>query len=137
MAVGGGLPSPAQTIDQNTTTNPNQQIPVIQMTAASTPPSPPGVTIPQWILQLIPVIALLAGAVMVFAQQRADVEQLKESLIEIKTIQSTQTQQFVSKQIFELKMNETEKTQTQMNQRFDKLESLLNGLYDRLPAKQK
>lgn len=123
------------TTDPNMIAPPQQQQVIMQQAA---PPAPPnnGLTIPGWVLQLIPIIALLAGAIMVFAQQRADVEQLKQGLVKIEEVQTTQTQQFVSKQIFDLKMIENEKYQAQMNARFDKLEGLINGLYDRLPAKQ-
>lgn len=110
---------------------------VFVQAAPSQPPSNGGgLTIPSWVLQLIPIVALLAGAIMVFAQQRADVEQLKQSLVKIEEMQTTQTQQFVSKQIFDLKMLENEKYQAEMSRRFDKLETLISGLYDRLPPKQ-
>jgi hypothetical protein len=100
--------------------------------AAPSPPLPPNITIPGWVVQILPVIVIVTGAVAVFAQQRADVDQLKTSLIELKSANSA----FVSKQVFEIKMNEYDKYQAQMNARFDKLEGLINGLYDRLPSKQ-
>lgn len=95
-----------------------------------------GITIPSWILQILPIIALLVGSATVFAQQRADVEQLKVALTELKTIQSQQPQQYVSKQVFDLKMLESEKYQAQLTARLDKIENLINGLYDRLPPKR-
>lgn len=102
------------------------------------PPTPPsGITIPSWIIQLIPVLALLVGAVMVFAQQRADVDQLKQGLVEIKATQLQFNTQFVPQRIFDLKMAETERNQAEMNKRFDKIEDLINGLYKRLPSRDR
>ncbi len=95
-----------------------------------------GLTIPSWALQVVPLILLLAGSATVFAQQRADVDQLKEAVAEIKILQNQQPQQYVSKQIFDMKMTENEKNQTQLNGRLDKIENLISGLYDRLPAKR-
>ncbi len=86
-------------------------------------------------MQILPVLLVLVGAVSAFAQQRADVEQLKQTMVRYEEIQREQSDRFVSKQIFDLKMNENEKYQIQMNSRFDKLEGLINGLYDRLPKR--
>lgn len=107
-------------------------------TMSPTPPTTSktlGVTIPAWIMQILPVLLVLVGAVSAFAQQRADVEQLKQTMVRYEEIQREQSDRFVSKQIFDLKMNENEKYQIQMNSRFDKLEGLINGLYDRLPKR--
>lgn len=95
-----------------------------------------GLTIPSWVLQAVPVIMVLVGSATVFAQQRADVEQLKEAVAEIKVLQNQQPQQYVSRQVFDMKMTENEKYQAQLNTRLDKIENLINGLYDRLPAKR-
>jgi hypothetical protein len=128
----GGFGNP--TSDPNLLTAPQmqqQQQQAAAAPAAQPPPTPSGVTIPQWVMQIIPVVALISGAMMLFAQQRADVGMLKTALAEIKV----QQQVYVTKQIFDLKMSEYDKYQAQMNARFDKLEGLINGLYDRLPAK--
>lgn len=117
------------------TTDPNLLVAPQQGQQMAAPPAgtPPGVVIvPEWVMKIAPVIAFLIGGVMIFAQQRADVEGLKASLVEIKE----QQQVYVTKQIFDLKMTEYEKYQVQMNSRFDKLEGLINGLYERLPSKR-
>ena len=122
------------TSDPNLLTAPAAQQPQAAASPAPAPQPPPtglGVTIPQWVMQIIPVVALVAGAIMLFAQQRADVDMLKGAIVEMKS----QQQVYVTKQIFDLKMTEYDKYQVQMNARFDKLEGLINGLYDRLPAK--
>jgi len=94
--------------------------------------NPQDVTIPRWVAQLMPMIALIVGTVAVFVTQRSDVEQLKTTIIEMKA----QQQVYVTKQVFDIKTAEYDKYFIQMNARFDKLEGLLSGLYERLPAKQ-
>lgn len=91
--------------------------------------------IPKWVLQFVPILTALAGAIMLFALQRADVDQLKASVSEMKAVQSNQNQIFVSQQVFNLKMNEYDKSFVNINSRLDRIEVLINGLYDRLPSK--
>ena len=96
---------------------------------------PSGITIPQWLVQLIPLLVLLFGAATVYATQKADVDQLKASLVEIKIKQDQQAQNFVSRQVFEVKMMEADKNQAKLDNRLDRIETLINGIYDRLPSK--
>ena len=111
-----------------------------QAPAASAPPTPPatphaGITLPMWIIQLIPIVALIAGAVTAFATQKADVDQIKTSVTEIKTAQHQQAQSYVQKEIFDLKVKEQERSLNQIEKSMDRLEGLVNGIYERLPPK--
>jgi len=87
-----------------------------------------GISIPQWLIQLIPIVAILVAAVVAFAQQRATVEQTRESLIELKKTQKD----FVEKELFNVKMKEVEKLEDGINKRFDKIETMLNSLSEKI-----
>jgi hypothetical protein len=95
--------------------------------------------LPMWVLQIVPVIAMVTAGTGAYVTQRSDVAALKESLVEVKTMQqqNQQNQQsiYVSKQIFDLKLAEQERIQANLNQRLDRIEDLITGLYDRIPAK--
>lgn len=136
------IPGPQQPADPfgRPTTDPGQVAgppmppPVYQAPTSNPPPppSPQALTIPVWLVQLVPIALLIASAVMVFATQRADVDLLKASIQEFKNQQQT----YVTRQIFDLKLAEQERAQNQLNARLDKIETLINGLYDRLPPKK-
>jgi hypothetical protein len=106
--------------------------------ANSTPPQGgSGVTIPLWLIQLVPLLLLIGSAVAVFTTQRADVDQLKQSVADVKIAQERDHQLYVTKQVFDLRFTEQERAQSQLNARLDRIESLISGIYERLPAKSK
>lgn len=119
------------------TTDPNIHVVALQQAPAPLPhPSPSsssGVTVPTWLVQLVPIIGLAAGAAGAFVTQRAEVEQMKNAIYDLKQQQSY----FVQKQIFDLKLEEQGREQSQLHRRLDKIENLISGLYDRMPSNGK
>lgn len=88
------------------------------------------------LIQIIPLVMLLVGALGVFFMQRADVEQLKSLVAKQEAALAALSDQYVSKTVFEMKLQESERQQAQLNKRLDKIEDLITGLYDRLPSKK-
>jgi hypothetical protein len=100
------------------------------------PPQPlTGIVIPQWVLQIVPLAILLVSASLVFATQRADVDQIKQNLLEMRSAHDVDKRTFVTQQVFDLKLGELERIQGQINARLERIEALISGIYDRLPSK--
>ena len=104
--------------------------------AAGPPQSSASFTLPLWVVQLVPIILIVAAAVTAYAATRSDVEQAKTAIVEIKAVQARAPASFVPRETFDIKVKEQEDSLARIEKTTERLENLVQGLYERLPPKK-
>lgn len=108
-----------------------QPIPVMHVPVSPPVSAPqPSIPFPPWLLQIIQIIVILVGASIALGVQREQIEQLRETVHELKATS-------MAREVFTVKMQEQERNNKRIEDKVDRIESLIQGIYNKVQIQGK
>jgi flagellar biosynthesis/type III secretory pathway M-ring protein FliF/YscJ len=113
-------------------TGSNPGLPTVPPPVPTPAPASSGtfIPLPQWLVQLVPILVVIIAAALAFASQRSDVESLKAVVQDLKNDR-------ISRELFNARMQEQERNNSRIEGKVDNIEKLVRNMYERNQPKER